>query len=101
MTTNTGSNVSNFLLGLGIGAAIAILFAPKAGAETRAYLENTMKEGKQYAQDTADEIQKQAKDLLDRGEKVISREVERVTSSFDAGREAYWQSRANGSTTNS
>jgi gas vesicle protein len=101
MATNAGSNVSNFLVGLGIGATIAILFAPKAGAETRTYIENKMKEGKQYAQERADQIQKDAKNLFDRGEKIVSQEVERIHSAFDAGREAYWQSRANGSTSNS
>ena len=97
MTTNTGPNVSNFLLGFGIGVGITLLFAPKAGEETRMYLKDKIKEGKQYAQDKTNEIQEQAKDLLNRGEQVVAREVERLASAVDAGRVAYRQSKANGS----
>jgi gas vesicle protein len=99
--SNTGSNAGTFLLGLGIGATIAILFAPKSGRVTRRYIEKRMKEGKQVAQDMADQIRKDAANLIDRGEKTVSREVDRVYYAFDAGREAYWQSRGDGSTTNS
>ena len=35
---NVGSKVSFFLVGLGIGALVGILFAPKSGEETREYL---------------------------------------------------------------
>ena len=35
---NAGSKVSFFLVGLGIGALVGILFAPKSGEETREFL---------------------------------------------------------------
>ena len=38
MADNVGSKVSFFLVGLGIGALVGILFAPKSGEETREYL---------------------------------------------------------------
>jgi len=38
MADNSGSKVSYFLVGLGIGALVGILFAPKSGEETREYL---------------------------------------------------------------
>ena len=35
---DAGSKVSFFLVGMGIGALVGILFAPKSGEETREYL---------------------------------------------------------------
>ncbi len=38
MADNVGSKVTYFLVGLGVGALVGILFAPKSGEETRDYL---------------------------------------------------------------
>jgi len=47
MAENTGSKVSYFLVGLGIGALVGILFAPKSGEETREFLAQKAEEGKE------------------------------------------------------
>ena len=97
---NTGSHFGSFLCGVGIGAGIALLFAPKSGGETRMYLKDRMSDGKQFAQDKSGEMQRQAKELLGRGEQLITQQVERLTSAVDAGRAAYRQAKPNGSATN-
>lgn len=89
MAENSGSKVSFFLVGLGIGALIGILFAPKAGEETREYLTNKAEEGKEYAQKKARELRERAEDLVDRGKNVASRQKESFSAAVDAGREAY------------
>ena len=38
MADNVGSKVSYFLVGLGVGALVGVLFAPKSGEDTREYL---------------------------------------------------------------
>jgi len=38
MADSVGSKVTYFLVGLGLGALVGVLFAPKAGDETRDYL---------------------------------------------------------------
>src|ERR1700678_949557 len=53
---SVGSKVSVFLVGLGIGALVGILFAPKSGDETREYLTGKADEGRQYAQKKAREL---------------------------------------------
>ena len=70
MAENTGSKVSYFLVGLGIGALIGILFAPKSGEETREFLAQKAEEGKEYAQKKARELRERAEDLVDRGKQV-------------------------------
>ena len=49
MSENSGSKVSFFLVGLGIGALVGILFAPKSGEETREFLAQKADEGRDYA----------------------------------------------------
>ena len=50
MADNVGSKVSYFLVGLGVGALIGVLFAPKSGEDTREYLSKKADEGRDYAQ---------------------------------------------------
>jgi gas vesicle protein len=37
----TGRSVTMFLVGLGVGGAVALLFAPKSGEETREWISDT------------------------------------------------------------
>jgi gas vesicle protein len=89
MAENTGSKVSYFLVGLGIGALVGLLFAPKTGEETRDYLAQKAEEGKEYAQRKARELRERAEDLVDRGKGVAMRQKDSLSAAVDAGREAY------------
>jgi gas vesicle protein len=89
MAENTGSKVSYFLVGLGIGALIGILFAPKSGEETREFLAQRAEEGKEYAQKKARELRERAEDLVDRGKQVAIRQKDSLSAAVDAGRDAY------------
>jgi gas vesicle protein len=66
MSDNVGSKVSFFLVGLGIGALVGILFAPKSGEETREYLSSKAEEGRDFAQKKARELRERAEDLIER-----------------------------------
>lgn len=89
MSSNAGSKVSFFLVGLGIGALIGILFAPKSGEETREYLANKADEGRDYAQKKARELRERAEDLIERGKDIVSRQKDAVASAVEAGKETY------------
>ena len=45
---NGGSNFAFFVAGLGIGALLALLFAPKSGEETRNMIAQKATEGRDY-----------------------------------------------------
>ena len=94
MADNTGSKVSYFLVGLGIGALIGILFAPKSGEETREYLSKKAEEGKEYAQRKARELRERADDLIERSKEVATRQKESISAAVEAGREAYQREKA-------
>lgn len=89
MADNTGSKISYFLVGLGIGALVGVLFAPKPGDETREYLSKKAEEGKEYAQKKARELRERAEDLVERGKQAASKQKDSLTAALDAGRDAY------------
>jgi gas vesicle protein len=91
---NVGSKVSFFLVGLGIGALVGILFAPKSGEETREFLSQKADEGRDYAQRKARELRERAEDILERGKTVAVRQKENISAAVDAGRDAYQREKA-------
>lgn len=96
MGENTGSKVSYFLVGLGIGALVGILFAPRSGEETRDYLSQKAEEGREYAQRKARELRERAEDFMERGKDIASRQKDSISAAVDAGREAYQREKAKG-----
>jgi gas vesicle protein len=89
MADNVGSKVSYFLVGLGVGALVGVLFAPKSGEDTREYLSNKADEGKDYAQRKARELRERADELIERSKGVASRKKDSLAAAVDAGRDAY------------
>jgi gas vesicle protein len=86
---NVGSKVSFFMVGLGIGALIGILFAPKSGEETRDYLTSKADEGKEFAQKKARELRERAEDLIERSKDIMARQKDSISAAVDAGKETY------------
>jgi gas vesicle protein len=89
MTEKINSKVSYFLVGLGVGSLIGILFAPKSGEETREYLSQKVNEGREQAQMKARELRVRAEDLVERGKEVFSQEKGRIAEAVQEGRETY------------
>ena len=89
MPEKTNSKATYFLVGLGIGSLISILFAPKSGEEVRESLTRKAKEGSEYARNKVRELTDQAEDLIDRGNQMITHKQEQIATAIDAGREVY------------
>jgi gas vesicle protein len=89
MADNVGSKVTYFMVGLGIGALVGILFAPKSGEETREFLSKRADEGKEFAQRKARELRERADELIERGKEVAVRKKDSISAAVEAGREAY------------
>jgi gas vesicle protein len=97
MADNVGSKVSFFLVGLGIGALLGILFAPKSGEETRDYLSSRADEGRDYAQKKARELRERAEDLIERSKEIMARQKESLSAAVDAGKDAYTREKSKAS----
>ncbi len=78
-----------FLVGLGIGALVGILFAPKSGEDTREYLSSKADEGRDYAQRKARELRERAEDLIERSKEIMARQKDGVSAAVEAGKDAY------------
>ncbi len=89
MADNVGSKVSYFVVGLGVGALMGVLFAPKSGEDTREYLAKRADEGRDFAQKKARELRDRADDLLERSKEVASRKRESISAAVEAGRDAF------------
>ncbi len=89
MSDSNGSGFGWFLAGLGIGAAIGMLYAPKAGRETREDLLRRAEESRDYVTNRAREMREQANAYVDKGKQMIDQQKEQFKSAYEAGRQAY------------
>jgi gas vesicle protein len=83
------NKLSYFFLGLGLGVAVGVLFAPKSGEETREFLRSKAEEGTDYVKRRADDLRDSATDAIDRSKEGIRRHKENLSAAVDAGRQAY------------
>ncbi len=89
MSEDRGNNLGWFLAGMGIGAVLGILYAPKSGRETRQALMDSAEEGRDYLMTRGREAREQISTIVDRGKDTISRQREQINSAIEAGRQAY------------
>lgn len=79
----------NFLLGLGMGVGIGLLFAPRAGEETRDLLMSKADEGKDYLKRQTEDLRGSASEIVDKGREAINRQRDSITDAIEAGKQAY------------
>lgn len=83
------SGFSWFLAGLGIGALIGVLYAPKSGRETRDELISSAREGTEYLKQRGREAADQMNDIVDRSRTQVGEYVDRGKEYVERGR-AQW-----------
>lgn len=113
MSDQQGSNgFSWFLAGLGAGAVLGVLFAPKPGRDTRQDLVSGARESTEYlrqrSREAADQVNQyvdRSKDYMDkgraqweefvnRGRRFVNEQTDKVSAAVEAGKEAYQESSA-------
>jgi gas vesicle protein len=78
-----GSILLAFIMGAVSGAAVALLYAPQSGRETREYLG-----------ERANEARNRATEAASRGREALNQGRDTLTTAIERGREAYQQARA-------
>jgi gas vesicle protein len=76
------SNLGWFLAGAVIGAAVALLYAPKSGKDTRKYLGATTKDGREAMEASGRELMDRGKEIYERGKQI----AEDAAELFERGR---------------
>jgi gas vesicle protein len=89
MSDNDGSSFIWFLAGLGIGGLVGILYAPRAGSDTREELKARAEQGREYVRTRAREAREQASDWVEKGKDVVSQQKDQFRAAYEAGRQAY------------
>jgi gas vesicle protein len=89
MSDRDGNSFGWFLAGLGLGAVVGLLYAPRSGSETREVLRARAEEGREYMKSRAREAKDQASEWVDRGRDVVSQQKEQFRAAYEAGRQAY------------
>ena len=75
-----GTVLLAFVAGAAVGAAVALLFAPAPGNETRAYVNRRAREARDRAAQAAEQ-----------GREIFNRQRENITTAFDRARQAQRQ----------
>jgi gas vesicle protein len=83
-----GTGVGWFLVGVGAGAAVALLLAPKTGQQTRKLIAKKAEEGRDYVASKGRELREQAEELVDKGKELVSKQKERLAEALESGKEA-------------
>ena len=79
---NRDSGLFAFLLGAVVGAAAALLYAPKAGKETRAHL-------KKLTEDFVEDAGEVSADLKEKGKKFVAESKVKVSELVEKGKAKY------------
>ena len=86
-TSSTPSYGHGKAIGIGVGAAVGMLFAPKAGAETQAYLKDKSREAVDTLRQQAHDLRDQAGEIIQRG-RPMRDQAKNSIDAIDAGIQA-------------
>jgi gas vesicle protein len=101
-----GDKILFFMAGAGIGAVLALLFAPKSGRETREliartandsrdFIANKYSEGRQVVDDKRRKMTDDFSTFLDKSKEAVQRQKEQLSAAFEAGKAAYREEKGN------
>ncbi len=85
----SNNNLPYFFLGLGLGVAVGLLFAPKSGPETRELLLNKADEGKEFLKRQGVQLKSTAGDAIERSKSALARQRDQLSAAMEAGKQAY------------
>lgn len=88
--------ILSFLLGGLTGAALAILFAPRSGRETRDLLGEKLREGREKGHELKERVVSKGREIIEdageyteRARETVEKRKDRLAAAVEAGRQAY------------
>jgi gas vesicle protein len=92
--SSTTSKLAYFLIGGGIGAIIALLFAPRSGKETREMIVQKAAEGKELLSNTGRNVSGTVTTYIEKGKEIVSTQKDQIAAAIEAGKQAYREEKA-------
>jgi len=86
----------SFIVGGLAGAALAVLFAPRSGQETRNLLNDRVKDGLARGRDLKDDVVSRSQNLRDQAVDFVEERKGRLGHAIEAGQQAYQEARDRG-----
>jgi gas vesicle protein len=77
------------LAGLGLGTFLGVLYAPRAGSETRQDIKDTVEEGRELIKQLGRDARESAITMVERAKTTLQYQRNQLGSAIEAGREAY------------
>jgi gas vesicle protein len=85
---NASTKIAYFMAGIGIGATVALLFAPQTGEETRKQIAERAQDSRDYVTAKSRDLRKQAEDLVDQGKDMVDKQKSRLADVLESGKQA-------------
>jgi len=87
--SGSGDKALYFVLGAFVGAATALLLAPRSGEETRKYLAGKTRERVDYLSKQGRDLADKATSYVEKGKGYVEQQRDQLTAAFEAGKQAY------------
>jgi gas vesicle protein len=98
MADDRGNGFMWFLAGLGLGAVVGVLYAPRPGRETRQAILDAADESREYLTDRGENVRSQVDNWVGRGKEVLNQQKDQFRAAYEAGRQAYNKATESGTT---
>ncbi len=86
---SAGEKALYFVLGAAIGAATALLLAPRSGVETRKLIMSKAREGADVVSTRAKSVAGRTTEVVERGKEVLQHQRDQISAAIEAGKRAY------------
>jgi gas vesicle protein len=87
--SSAGEKALYFVLGAAIGAATALLIAPRSGVETRKLILSKARDGADVVTTHAKTVAGKTSDYVERGKEVLQQQRDQLSAAIEAGKRAY------------
>ena len=90
MSDRDGNNaIMWFLAGLGLGALVGVLYAPRSGRETRQAILDAAEDSRDYLVTKGHAAREQVTEWAAKGKDAVKQQKEQFKAAYEAGRQAY------------
>jgi gas vesicle protein len=86
---STSEKALYLMLGAMMGAAAALLLAPRTGEETRKLIASKARESADIISNRTKNVAEKSSEFVDRGKEVLQHQRDQISAAIEAGKQAY------------